>query len=36
MSGHSGEGNRTLTSVPGLQVGHADDRTARTGSATRT
>lgn len=31
MSGRSGAGNRTLTSVPGLHVGHADDPAARTG-----
>lgn len=31
MSGRGGTGARTLTSVPGLRVGHADDREARTG-----
>jgi L-aminopeptidase/D-esterase-like protein len=31
MSGRGGAGVGTLTSVPGLRVGHADDREARTG-----
>ena len=29
--GHAGDGGGTLTSVPGLSVGHADDPAARTG-----
>lgn len=31
MSGRGGAGVGTLTAVPGLRVGHADDREARTG-----